>query len=204
MLLGQVSAYLSILPIFLMSLTVHEYAHGWVAYKFGDDTAKRMGRLTLNPLVHISFFGTIILPLIARFGWARPVPVNFSILNRRQIFLVSIAGPGANLLLAGVLAILFHALGYKVLGAVGDFVLLAILFNLILAVFNLIPVPPLDGSKMVYASLRSAEAVRVYNYFARFGLLILIGFLLFGGFDRVVFPVVGWLYTLLGLPVPAV
>ncbi len=204
MLLGQISAYISILPIFLMSLAVHEYAHGWVAYRFGDDTAKRMGRLTLNPLAHISFFGTIILPLVAHFGWARPVPVNFSILTRRQIFLVSIAGPGSNVLLAGVLAGAFHLLGYKVLGVAGDFVLLAILFNLILAVFNLIPVPPLDGSKMVYASLRSAKAVRIYNSVARFGLLVLIGLLFFGGFDWVVWPVVGWLYSLLGLPVPAV
>ncbi|MHC4192456.1 MAG: site-2 protease family protein, partial [Planctomycetota bacterium] len=74
--------FLSILPIFLVSLTIHEYAHGWMAYRYGDDTAKRMGRLTLNPIAHISLIGTIILPLIAHFGWAKPVPVNFAILSK--------------------------------------------------------------------------------------------------------------------------
>ncbi len=100
--------YLSTLPIFLVSLTIHEYAHGWVAYRCGDDTAKRLGRLTLNPLAHISLFGTIILPFIAHFGWAKPVPVNFAVLTKREIFKVAVAGPAANILLAVVLALAFH------------------------------------------------------------------------------------------------
>src|SRR5210317_292874 len=105
--------YLLILPIFLISLTIHEYAHGWMAYKYGDDTAKRMGRLTLNPIAHISLFGTIILPLIAHFGWAKPVPVNFAILNKRQIFNVAVAGPLSNILLACILTCAFHVLHLK-------------------------------------------------------------------------------------------
>ena len=193
--------YLSTLPIFLVSLTIHEYAHGWVAYRCGDDTAKRLGRLTLNPLAHISLFGTIILPLIAHFGWAKPVPVNFAVLTKREIFKVAVAGPAANILLAVVLALAFHLFRLKALPAIGNFVLLGILFNLILAVFNLLPIPPLDGSKMVYARLKSPEAIRAYVNYARYGMIILIGFLVLGGF-RLLFPVVTTLYVLLGLPLP--
>jgi Zn-dependent protease len=185
-----------------VSLTVHEYAHGWMAYRYGDDTAKRMGRLTLNPLAHISLLGTIILPLIAHFGWAKPVPVNFAILSKGQIFKVSAAGPLSNILLASISACAFHVLHLKALPALGNFILLAILFNLILAVFNLLPIPPLDGSKMVYAQLKSPEAINAYNKFAQYGMFILIGFLVLGGF-RLIFPIVGLLYALLRLPLPA-
>ncbi len=197
----RIIMYLSTLPIFLVSLTIHEYAHGWVAYRCGDDTAKRLGRLTLNPLAHISLFGTIILPLIAHFGWAKPVPVNFAVLTKREIFKVAVAGPAANILLAVVLALAFHLFRLKALPAIGNFVLLGILFNLILAVFNLLPIPPLDGSKMVYARLKSPEAIRAYMNYARYGMIVLIGFLVLGGFSLIL-PVVATLYVLLGLPLP--
>ena len=197
----RIIMYLSTLPIFLVSLTIHEYAHGWVAYRCGDDTAKRLGRLTLNPLAHISLFGTIILPLIAHFGWAKPVPVNFAVLTKREIFKVAVAGPAANILLAVVLALAFHLFRLKALPAIGNFVLLGILFNLILAVFNLLPIPPLDGSKMVYAGLKSPEAIRAYMNYARYGMIVLIGFLVLGGFSLIL-PVVATLYVLLGLPLP--
>jgi len=194
--------FLSILPIFLVSLTIHEYAHGWMAYRYGDDTAKRMGRLTLNPIAHISLIGTIILPLIAHFGWAKPVPVNFAVLNKRQAFNVSAAGPASNILLALVLAGAFHLFHLKAQTTLGNFVLLGILFNLILAVFNLLPIPPLDGSKMVYARLKTPEAIEAYKRFAQYGMFVLIGFLMLGGF-RLILPVVGLLYALLQLPLPA-
>lgn len=202
MLSSHASTFVFVIPIFLVSLTVHEYAHGWMAYRYGDDTAKRMGRLTLNPLAHISLFGTIILPLIAHFGWAKPVPVNFSILTKKQIFKVAAVGPLANILLALILAGIFHLFGLEGLPGLGNFILLAILFNLVLAVFNLLPIPPLDGSKMVYARLKSPEAIETYNGFARYGIFVLIGFLVLGGF-RLILPVVGLLYVLLGLPLPA-
>ena len=193
--------FLFTLPIFLVSLTIHEYAHGWMAYKYGDDTAKRMGRLTLNPIAHISLFGTIVMPLIAHFGWAKPVPVNFAILSKRQIFNVAVAGPLSNILLASILTGAFHVLHLNALPALGNFILMAILFNLILAVFNLLPIPPLDGSKMVYARLKSPKAINAYNKFARYGMFVLIGFLVLGGF-RLIFPIVGLLYSLLQLPFP--
>jgi Zn-dependent protease len=203
MLGSQVLAYVFTLSIFLFSLTVHEYAHGWMAYRFGDDTAARMGRLTLNPLAHISLFGTIILPLLVQFGWAKPVPVNFSILSKRQIFMVAAAGPLANISLVLILTVAFHLLHLSAMSRLGNFVLLAILFNIILAVFNLIPIPPLDGSKMVYAKLKSPEAINMYRNFSRYGMFILIGFLFLGGFERIILPLVARFYSLLGLPFPA-
>jgi Zn-dependent protease len=195
--------YFFAILIFLVSLTVHEYAHAWMAYRYGDDTAMRMGRLTLNPLAHITLFGTIIMPLIAHFGWAKPVPVDFSVLTKRQMFNVAAAGPAVNLLMAVVLAGVFHIVRRAAVPMLDYFVSLAVFLNLLLAVFNLLPVPPLDGSRLVYARLKSPEAIEAYNRFARFGMVIVIGFLLLGGLEHIIVPVVGLLYTLLGLPVPA-
>ena len=124
---NEILSYLPILVIFLVSLTIHEFAHGYTAYIFGDDTAKRMGRLTLNPIAHISLLGTIIMPLIAKFGWAKPVPVNFSVLNRIQILLVALAGPLSNILLVCVLAVAYRILPVNLIQRFGNFILLAIL-----------------------------------------------------------------------------
>jgi len=202
MFVSRVLTYLSLLPILLVSLTIHEYAHGWMAYRYGDDTAKRMGRLTLNPLAHISMFGTIILPFLIHFGWAKPVPVNFAVLTKSQIFKVAAAGPAANILLALSLIMAFHLFRLESIPLLSSFVSLAVLLNIILAVFNLIPIPPLDGSRMVYARLKSPQAIDTYRKFSQFGMLILIGFLLFGGFRLIVWPVVAVVYAVLGLPAP--
>jgi Zn-dependent protease len=174
-----------------------------MAYRYGDDTAARMGRLTLNPLAHISLFGTIILPLLVQFGWAKPVPVNFSILSKRQIFMVAAAGPLANISLVFILTVAFHLFHLSAIPLLGNFVVTAILINIILAVFNLIPIPPLDGSKMVYAQLKSPEAINMYQNFSRFGMFILIGFIFLGGFERIILPLVALFYSLLGLSLSA-
>jgi Zn-dependent protease len=200
MLTANLAMLLSTIVIFLVSLSVHEYAHARVAYHYGDDTAARMGRLTLNPFAHISLFGTIVLPLLVHFGWAKPVPVNFGVLTRSQIFTVAVAGPAANLALAVGLALAFHLFHLQAVPVLGYFVLLAIVSNIILAVFNLIPIPPLDGSKMVYARLKSERTIAAYDSFSQFGMLFLVGFLIFGGLRLFVYPVVGFVYSLLHLP----
>jgi Zn-dependent protease len=171
-----------------------------MAYRYGDDTAARMGRLTLNPIAHISLFGTILLPLLVNFGWAKPVPVNFAVLTRHQMLKVALAGPASNLLMAVGLAVAFHVFHLLAVPWLGGLVLLAILSNIMLAVFNLLPIPPLDGSRIVAAKLTSQEAIAAYRNFSQYGLLILIGFLYFGGFDKIIAPVVGVVYRLLRLP----
>ena len=191
--------FLFILAAVLPSLTIHEFAHAWTAYKFGDDTAKNMGRLTLNPIAHIDLFGTIILPLILKFGYAKPVPVNFNVLNRGQILLVAIAGPLSNILLAIILAVAYHVLPLQKESLIIDFILLVILINIFLAVFNLIPIPPLDGSRIVYASLKSEQAINMYRNFSRLGIFILIGLIYLGGFRIIVLPIVDFFFNLFNL-----
>ena len=177
----------------LVSLTIHEAAHAWTADKLGDSTARKRGRVSLNPVVHIDPIGTILLPLIAAFsrfpiiGWAKPVPVDIRQLRRgRQDYvLVVAAGPGSNFLQALVGAVVFHLTpDLSVLGAIAhDYVQV----NLLLALFNLIPIPPLDGGNMLAALLpRGADAA--VNFLGQFGFLLLYGLLYFGVVDALILP----------------
>lgn len=189
-----------LLAVVLPSLTIHEYAHAWTAYKFGDDTAKSMGRLTLNPIAHIDPIGTIIVPLFVHVGWAKPVPVNFNVLSRTQMLLVSIAGPISNLLLAIVLAAAYHILPVQSIPIVELYLWLGVSLNIALAIFNLLPIPPLDGSRIVYAGLKSPAAINAYHQVSHFGIFIVIGLVYFGGFSLVVEPLMGFFLNLLRLP----
>lgn len=184
------------LPGFLLAIVTHEAAHAWMANKFGDSTAKNQGRLTLNPAAHYDMFGTIIFPLMAAFtnfamiGWARPVPIevrNFKKI-RQGIFWVSFAGPLSNIIL-GTLSALILALIATQVSADWEFYSISIrmlrysvFINFILAFFNLIPLPPLDGSKMVSAFLKG-QALYKYENFARYtpAIFILIMILSFMG-----------------------
>jgi len=196
------------LAIFLFAIIIHEISHGWVAYKLGDPTAKYEGRLTLNPMAHIDPFGMILLPLILTmmgspviFGWAKPVPVNFWNLKnpRRDMIWVGLAGPLANIILAFVLS-LFLKININLPALIFNILIAGIYVNLVLAVFNLIPIPPLDGSRVVVGLLPRELAVR-YIRLERFGIPLIFLLMFMGLFNYLIRPIVQILANLLGVPI---
>lgn len=206
-----------VLPV-LFAVTFHEASHGFVAWRLGDDTAWRLGRVTFNPLRHVDLFGTVVLPamlLLASggrmmFGFAKPVPVNFARLRRprRDMVLVAAAGPGINLamaLLAAVLVARLPAQPSDALEWIGYNLFNAVWINVLLAVFNMLPIPPLDGGRVAVGLLPRPLAMRLARL-ERVGILIVIGalFLLpaigqsiglnLDLFRSVVVPIVNWIY----------
>jgi Zn-dependent protease len=183
-------------PPFLFALTLHELAHGYVAWRLGDPTAKNEGRLTLNPLKHIDPLGVVAF-IIMKIGWAKPVPVNPSYFRDPQkgMLFVALAGPGANVVLAIVSAILVKALimfpvwPMFVLPPVAQMLVASVWINVMLAVFNCLPIPPLDGSKVLMGVL-PRDMARSYEKLEPFGFILLLILFYFGILSRVIGPII--------------
>ena len=178
--------------LFIYSVVIHEVAHGWVAYRMGDPTAKWMGRLSLNPLKHLDPFGTLMLFLVG-FGWAKPVPININNIpdRRKGLILVSAAGITANILFAFVALLVARIFAISPMGSL-RFIYYVAYINITLASLNLIPLPPLDGSKI----LMGFASVKVQYLLARmepYGIFILIGLLYLGLLD----PLIGFFYGII-------
>ena len=183
----QFQTLLLIAPPILLALTFHEYAHAYMAYRYGDDTARQSGRLTLNPLRHLDPLGTIMI-FIVHFGWAKPVPVNPNRLRnpKKDMLWISAAGPMANMVLAlasGLLIRVLLTIGVTpdrntAIGLLFFMVIMSLQINLALAIFNILPIAPLDGSKILSALLPVRYEKLIYSL-ERYGPFILIGLIIF-------------------------
>ena len=191
----------------LIAAIAHEFCHGFVAYKLGDSTAKNMGRLTLNPLVHIDPIGSIFLPLVLIllkspfvFGWAKPVPVNFFYLKhpRRDMILVSLAGPGINLFLSMFAAALLRLPFLREAPYLSLFLVSLLIVNLVIALFNLIPIPPLDGSRVLMGILPYSYA-RFYARLEPYGFVIIIFLLWLGVLNKIIWPIIRYILSMYGI-----
>ena len=195
--------FVSVIPM-LLGIICHEVAHGYVAYRCGDPTAKLSGRLTLNPIVHIDLWGSITFIVTAlafpfALGWAKPVPVDTRNLRkpRRDMALVAVAGPATNFILAALFMIgfLLTVLVFNenqqsvVYQFFYDMLRTGVFLNLVLCFFNLIPIPPMDGSRLLSMAL-PRDAARTYNQLERYGMLIILLFLATGLFGKVIIPLV--------------
>ena len=204
--LHHIIEILQIVFVLLSAIILHEIAHGWIALKLGDPTAKNLGRLTLNPIKHMDPVGSILLPgflIILKmlgypvfvFGWAKPVPVNYRQLRhpKRDMAFVALAGPAMNILIACVCALFL-----KIPGIDRHFFEMAILVNLFLAIFNMTPIPPLDGSRLVMGILPNRLAIP-YSRLEPYGILFVMALLWSGALDQFVLPAVAAIAHYLGV-----
>jgi len=208
------------LPGLALGVILHEYAHGYIAYRNGDPTAKSYGRLTINPMAHIDLFGSILLPLILLllnagivFGYAKPVPINPSYFKnyRKGIRYTSLAGPVTNLIVAFAVGLLYGlffylvirisgglidngSMGFRVFTIFNQLFMNTIYINIFLAIFNFIPIPPLDGSKIL-ASFLPYQAMQRYLSIGRFGFIFIFIFIFFIGRIKIIFIAVDFLYN---------
>jgi Zn-dependent protease len=196
-----------VLVMVFFSVVCHEIAHGYMAYRLGDPTAWRMGRLSFNPIVHIDPFGTIILPALLMlsgsqflFAWAKPVPVDPRYFKdpRKGMMLVALAGPATNLAISIVLSIFLHLAGDFLPGFLASAMAWAALINAVLMVFNLLPIPPLDGSRIVARYLKG-NVLWQYMKLERYGMFIVFGLLFLGVISRILNPVMIWAVKLLDI-----
>lgn len=196
------------LIVLIFSAVIHEVSHGYVAQALGDPTAERAGRLTLNPLKHLDPFGSVILPLLLSlipggiiFGWAKPVPYDPRNLKdpKKGGALIAAAGPASNFLIAIVFAAIYRVFAgapslASMFISLSPLLVSIILINIVLGVFNLVPIPPLDGSKVLFGLL-PGDLYRFEAFFGRFGFLILLAFIFFGW--SVIAPIIDFLFHIL-------
>jgi Zn-dependent protease len=197
--------------VLILSLSVHEAAHAWTADRLGDPTARLLGRVSLNPAVHVDPIGTIVFPLIALttgaplLGWAKPVPVNVTRLRghwKRKYMAIAAAGPASNVVIAVVASLLLHLvpvssrLGEVALTPLAQFLVVAVKLNVLLAVFNMIPIPPLDGGNVLAGVLRGPVA-EIYDRLRPYGFLILYGLMFTNVLGMIIFPPYVFLSSLL-------
>lgn len=196
-------------PPLLLALTVHEFAHGYVAYRLGDPTAKSLGRLTLNPLKHLDPIGTIAFFFI-KFGWAKPVPVNPAYFTnpKKDMLWVALAGPATNLGLAVISAIVtkfiwalasmlpYSTLAEAILVPLNGMLIASVWINLVLCIFNFLPIPPLDGSRILTGILPN-DLARSYLQVERYGFIIILVLAFSGVLSKVILPVISFANNLL-------
>ena len=207
--MNTVSQLIIMAPPLLLALTLHEYAHGYVAYRLGDPTARDAGRLTLNPLSHLDPIGTIAFFFI-KFGWAKPVPVNpYYFKNpRKDMLWVALAGPVTNLLLAVASAVLLKGLVgtasvipytpmlEAILVPLYNMLIASVWINLVLCIFNFLPIPPLDGGRIL-TGLLPEDLARTYASFERYGFIVILLLAFSGVLGTVIFPVIRFANNLL-------
>jgi len=188
--------------VLVFSAIIHEYMHGFMADRLGDPTAKQMGRLTLNPIPHIDLFGSIIMPLLMIFGnfgfvfgWAKPVPFNPYNLKDQRFgpAKVALAGPVGNLILALMFGLFIRFVPIANPGLL-SFLIIIVYVNLVLAIFNLVPIPPMDGSRVLAAFL-PPKALQAYYSLERYGMFFILLFVIFG--YRFIAPIIYWLFKLI-------
>jgi len=196
-------------PPILLALTVHEFAHGYVAYRFGDPTARDQGRLTLNPLKHLDPLGTLAF-FIIKIGWAKPVPVNPNYFKnpRKDMLWVALAGPAVNFVLAVISAIgvkivwfiatniSYSALAEAILVPLNEVLMASVWINLVLCIFNFLPIPPLDGSKIL-AGLLPPDMARSYASIERYGFAIIMLLAFTGILSKMIMPVISFARNIL-------
>jgi len=205
MLLDNILKIVFMFPAIIIAIIFHEFFHGYAAYKLGDETPKEYGRLTLDPLKHIDLFGTILLPIMllitsnfrVTFGWAKPVPINFYRFKkiRRDLIITSIAGPLANIALAFIFGLIFRFLIFPSprlsVSYLNVFVQYGVIINIVLAIFNLIPIPPLDGSKILFSLIfKYPQDILKNQKIDIYGSLILIILLFFGVINKLLSPII--------------
>lgn len=204
-LIALILSFFASFGLLLIAMTIHEFFHGWVAYRLGDNTAKYSGRLTLNPLAHIDPFWTLLLPMFLFvssggrfiFGAAKPVPINYWALKnpKRDIIFVGAAGPLSNLILAAILSLFIKI---PLPGNLSFILSNLLIINVVLGIFNLVPIPPLDGSRILMGLLPGRLAAQ-YASIEPYGFIILMMLIWLGVFGNLIWPAVALVLRLLGV-----